>query len=372
MARRVVKKASKAVIGVIVTIVALCSAVYAEYNYNFIGIFEDNSLPSYSIVDGIFEEFSIHFFDLGNDYAGDCILIDMGDTEILVDSGSRTSSTETTIPYINHYCTDGKLEYAIATHADQDHISGFFSTTSYTGIFETYEVGTIIDFAKSNKTSETYVNYLKARNEEISAGATHYTALECWNETNGAKRDIAITEDVTMHILYNYYYEHTDDDENNYSVCFYLSYGGNNYMFTGDLEKEGEEYLVEKNELPECVFYKVGHHGSKTSSTEDFMSAIKPGIAVVPCCAGTDEYKPNDPADRFPTQSFIDNIAPYTDAVYVPSVVADNDAGYDMLNGTIVVSSDGENVAVNCSKSNDKLKDTDWFKENRTCPTAWQ
>ncbi|MBQ7770355.1 MAG: MBL fold metallo-hydrolase, partial [Clostridia bacterium] len=71
------------------------------------------------------EELSIHFLELGNKYTGDCTLIKVGDTEVLIDAGSRKGSAETIVPYVQQYCTDGVLEYVIATHAHQDHIAGF-------------------------------------------------------------------------------------------------------------------------------------------------------------------------------------------------------------------------------------------------------
>ena len=68
--------------------------------------------------DIVTENLSIHFPMLGNAYTGDCVLIKTGDTEVLIDAGSRQSSAAAISDYINEYCTDGVLEYVIATHAD--------------------------------------------------------------------------------------------------------------------------------------------------------------------------------------------------------------------------------------------------------------
>ena len=76
--------------------------------------------------------------------------------------------------------------------------------------------------------------------------------------------------------------------------------------------------------------------------------------------------------NQFPTQAMIDRVAPYTDAVYVTSQVADNAQGYAPMNGNIVVTSfAGSEVTVRGSASDVKLKDTAWFRENRTLPQAW-
>ena len=107
----------------------------------------DNSLSAEKgSSDIVTDLLSIHFLELGNKYTGDCTLIKVGDTEVLIDAGSRKGSAETIVPYIVEYCTDGVLEYVIATHAHQDHIAGFVGTTKADGIFESFVCETIIDY----------------------------------------------------------------------------------------------------------------------------------------------------------------------------------------------------------------------------------
>lgn len=314
--------------------------------------------------------FSIHFLELGNAYTGDCTLIKVGDTEVLIDAGSRKGSAATIVPYVKQYCSDGVLEYVIATHAHQDHIAGFVGTSGSLGVFESFVCETIIDYSLSNTTSQIRKDYESLRDEEVKSGAKHYTALECWNNENGASRSYNLGEGVTMNILYQKYYEEKTSDENDYSVCMLLSQGSNHYLFTGDLEKHGEASLVEKNTLPECVLFKGGHHGSPTSNTPALMATIKPKIVCVCCCCGSDEYTDNV-ENMFPSQAFVNNVAPYTDQVYVTTMVKEG-GGYQSMNGNIVVwSVDGE-VSVICSNNNTLFKDTEWFKANRTMPDAWK
>ncbi len=317
-------------------------------------------------------ELSIHFLELGNKYAGDCTLIKIGDTEVLIDAGSRQNSAATIVPYIRQYCTDGILEYVIATHADQDHISAFIGTSGAPGVFESFDCRTIIDFPRTNKSTATVKNYFAKRDAEVEAGAVHYTALQCWNKTDGASRSYQLADNVTMNILYNYYYENKSSDENNYSVCMLLTQGDYNYLFTGDLESEGEEYLVQYNALPQCKLFKGGHHGSKTSSTDALLSVIRPEIVCVCCCAGAPEYTTN-PNNMFPTQDFIDRVARYTDRIYVTTLATDVEIDskaweFTSMNGNIVVTSDGVSLTVQGSNNNTILKETEWFRENRIWP----
>lgn len=316
-------------------------------------------------------ELQIHFMELGNKYTGDSIYIKAGDTDILIDAGSRTDSTDTTSAYINQYCTDGVLEYVIATHADQDHIAGFAGSKNSPSMFERYEIGTIIDFALTNKDTQTYKTYVEKRDAAVAAGAVHYTALQCWNETDGAKRVYEVSDGVEMEILYNYYYENESKDENNYSVCLMFNQGDKHFLFTGDLEEDGEEQLVVYNQLPKVELFKAGHHGSKTSSNDCLLQVIQPEIVCVCCCAGTDEYTDNK-ENQFPTQAMIDRVSKYTDKVYVTSLGDEStEAGYVSMNGNIVVSSGRKGVTVECSNNNTLLKDTEWFIKNRTMPAAW-
>lgn len=88
---------------------------------------------------------------------------------------------------------------------------------------------------------------MSKRDAEVESGAVHYTALDCWKEENGAQRSYEIAEGITMNILYNVFYEEKTSDENDYSVCMLLSQGENHYLFTGDLEKDGEAALVKNN-----------------------------------------------------------------------------------------------------------------------------
>jgi len=101
------------------------------------------------------------------------------------------------------------------------------------------------------------------------------------------------------------------------------------------------------------------------------MEAITPEMVCVCCCAGSDEYT-STKENQFPSQAFVNNVAPYTKRVYVTTVVDESsDSGYALMNGNIICYSKNGMIGVRCSNNATVLKDTDWFKENRTCPQAW-
>lgn len=354
---------------VFVLVLVVCYMLYRNgYLDDYLGGHDHSSSSSADVIET--GELSIHFPMLGNANTGDCTLIKTGNTEVLIDAGSRKNSAETIKAYVDAYCEDGVLEYVIATHAHQDHIAGFVgnkSGSTRTGIFYQYEIGTLIQFSKTEVTSGLYEEYCTAVSALEENGTKVYTALDCYNETNGAKRSYELSEGITLNILYQCYYEEKASSENDYSVCTLLSQGNNHYLFTGDLEEKGESSLVEKNELPRVKLFKAGHHGSTTSSSDTLLSVIRPEIVCVCCCCGNMEYA-KDPLNDFPSQDFTNRVARYTDRIYVTTITAENEKKFKPMNGNIVVSSAGGDVTVRCSENDVYFKDTEWFKANRTWP----
>ncbi len=333
------------------------------------------SISTSNALDISSSEVSIHFLELGNKYTGDCTYIKVGENlDILIDCGSKSNSIPTVANYLNNYVKDNTLEYVIITHAHQDHYAGFATTEKVDSIFDLYKCENIITFAKTNQqsTSSLYKNYTRELNDEVSKGAHHFTALDCINHTNGATDVFNLESGVSLTILNSYFYTNSSTTENNYSVCCLLTHNGKNFIFTGDLEADGEEYLVALNNLPEVELYKAGHHGSKSSSTQKLLSVIKPKNVCVCCCAGSPEYT-KTAENQFPTQIFINNIAPYTKNVYVTTLCVDyQNNKFTSFNGNIVCFSTGINFEINCSNNNTVLKDSQWFKSNRTTPNAWK
>lgn len=332
-------------------------------------------------------DLSIHFMELGNNYTGDSVYIKAGNTDILIDAGSRTNSASVIDEYLQTQMDgDRTLEYVIATHAHQDHIAGFAGDGSNQSLFELYECGTIIDFSQTDATTQVYEDYIESRDAEIANGAKHYTALDCCEGTNGARQVFEIADGIEMKILYHDFYSEYPGDENNCSVCVLISQGENHFLLTGDLEAEGEESLLENNpDLPEVKLFKAGHHGSYTASGEALLEKIQPEIVCVCCCAGSVEYLRDaqtydDLLHSFPAQEAIDRIAKWTDRVYVTTlgrIALDEsgkyeDVGFGSMNGNIVVSSGrAGGVTVRCSNNDTLLKDTEWFQENRRMPAEW-
>ena len=398
-AKKVAKKNPKAFLIIILVLVILVGAglaVYFLFLKDKLGGSNNAENTSSEVVEHSSSEaheheldggdIKISFLELGNKYTGDCTYIKAGDVDILIDAGSRQGSAATIKAFLDaeEHCTDGKLEYVIATHAHQDHIAGFVGTKAAPGIFESYKIGTLIDFAFSNSDSALYSNYCTKRDAAVASKDIehHYTALQCVEETDGAQKEYAITDNIKMTILDQKFYHPVSDksyfpedkkqssiDENDFSVCCLFTNGEQHYLFTGDLEKDGEKSLVDINTLPEVELFKGGHHGSYTANTDTLLDVIKPKTICICCCAGSNEYT-DDIANMFPAQAAINRMAKHTDKIYVTTMVSDESPFYKSMNGIITFSSDGKTYTVTGSNNSTILKDTEWFKSNRTWPSA--
>ena len=352
---------------------------------------------------------AVHFLELGNKYTGDCTYVKVGENiDILIDCGSKSNSISTVSNYLNQYVTDGVLEYVIVTHAHQDHYAGFATTPKVNSIFDLYECETIITFSTTNQktspdylenqissseavstlgitsyaaasktTSKLYANFTRELLDELDTTLTkgenagqkprHLLASEVVSNYTNGEIVLDETNDITLQVLNNHYYNTKAGSDNDYSVCTMINQGDKHFIFTGDLEIEGEEYLVELNTLPQVELYKAGHHGSKTSSSMTLLNVIQPKIVCVCCCAGSSEYT-DTAANQFPTKQFINNVSQFTTQVYVTTLCVDYDNDqFTSFNGNIVVMAKKEDteMSVYCSNNTIVLKDTDWFKNNR-------
>jgi len=368
MAKR--KKKKKFSRGLTITVAVLLFVMGAVGG--FVG-YHHHTMPHESDV-FVSGDLAITFLELGNVYTGDCTYIKAGENDILIDAGSRWDSIETISAFLDEQVTDGILEYVVVTHAHQDHYAGFATNESTDSLFDLYECEVIIDFAqieKGREDTKMYQYYQRELADEIAAGAVHYTARDCIEQQ---KHVFDMGYGIEMEILDSQFYYERSSSENNHSVCLMFNEGNNHYLFTGDLEAEGEEYLVLRNELPKMALYKAGHHGSKTSSSEKLLEVIQPEVICVCCCAGSAEYSDTS-ASQFPTQAFVDRVAPYTDRVYVTTLCVKyekDDKEFTSMNGNITVRAGTDGIDVKGSNNDTKLKDTDWFKQNRTCPKAWK
>jgi beta-lactamase superfamily II metal-dependent hydrolase len=198
------------------------------------------------------EELKVHFIDVGQ---GDSILIDSGETEILIDGGDRSADV---VPYLDKY-VDGEIEAMVATHPHTDHIGGLI------GVLAHFDVDSIW-LNGDTSTSRTYGEFMSAVNAEGT-------------QIQVAKRGDQIKAGPLVLDVLN----PTDPplgSTNNKSIVLFLSFGDTDFLFTGDAEAEAEASMLAAHLISGVEVLKVGHHGSRTASSKQFIVAAQPEVAI--------------------------------------------------------------------------------------------
>ncbi|MCD8326503.1 MAG: MBL fold metallo-hydrolase [Lachnospiraceae bacterium] len=207
------------------------------------------------------------YLDVGQ--ADATLLLCDGET-MLIDTGSW-ENPELLISYL-YDCEVEVIDYLVLTHSDSDHIGG---AADILGEFKVEEVF-FSDFAKENS---SYLNLMEALEEE---------QLTAWLPEAGYEAELGGATVTFLGPVGEW------DTPNNTSICLRVDHGVNSFLFTGDAEAEAEEALVESGQNLHATVYKVGHHGSYTSSTELFLSAVQPQYAVISCGEGNDYGHPHE------------------------------------------------------------------------------
>ncbi len=210
----------------------------------------------------------IHFIDVGQ---GDsCFIITPQNKTILIDGGGSTSKNydigeKVLLPYIldRGYT---KIDLVIISHFDQDHIGGLYYILNEIKVKE-------VCIAKQYENTENYEKFLKiakAKNIKINV-------LKMGNI-------IKIKKNVKFKILFPEEKLIAENSENNNALVMQLIYKDFKMLFTGDIEKIAENKIVklyENTNILQSDILKVAHHGSKTSTTEEILSLVKPKIALI-------------------------------------------------------------------------------------------
>lgn len=213
----------------------------------------------------------VSFLDVGQ---GDAIFIEMPNgRQMLIDGGPNNSVLRELGKVMPFY--DRSIDVVLATHVDQDHIGGLVE------VLKRFEVDL---FIRTNTTSTSAVyqelaELIKIKNikEEIIISPT----------------DLFFGSGVDFNIIFP-----TQDtagwEVNDSSIVFKLTHGENSFLFTGDAPKLIEDYLVEKyGSFLDSDVLKIGHHGSKTSSSELFVGTVSPLYSVISAGVNNSYGHPN-------------------------------------------------------------------------------
>ena len=215
-------------------------------------------------------EMEVHFIDVGQ---GDCALVltphghamffDTGGTK----DGSFDIGARVDIPYLLHYGIR-EVDYIFLSHAHEDHAAGAGAILSRIPVKHVYTADEgRAAYARSMRFGDN--NPLLSKMSRAVAGQT------------------IVIDGVSVDILYAPPYDKMDSATGNeVSNVYRVRYGNCSFLFTGDLIKEHEEKMISMLGELHTTVVKVPHHGSDTSSSEDFVTATSPLYAVY--CVGAD------------------------------------------------------------------------------------
>ena len=229
-------------------------------------------------------DYKVHFIDVGQ---GDSTLIQLPDNKtMLIDTGDP-SAKNALVRYIDALNIK-TIDYFILTHTDNDHV-GNAST-----IFELYEI-------KNFYLPKCYSNYEKNNNKIenssykiVTTKVWENTIKSAYNETGLVMKRNSADVEITGEKYSFVFYGPSEDiytDVNDYSPIIIANICEIKYAFTGDSTTRTEEefitnYQADIDSTPtlfDCNILKVGHHGSDTSTSQEFLGVIKPEVAIISC-----------------------------------------------------------------------------------------
>ena len=211
-----------------------------------------------------------------------------------------------------------EFKYVVGTHAHEDHIG------SLDYIMNSFKVGKIY-FPNATATTKTFENLVKA----VKNKGMKFTEPKVGETFNiGDAKSTILAPNGTSY-----------EDANNYSIVIKLEYGNNSFLLTGDAEDVSEKEMLNKGLNLKADVLKAGHHGSSSSSTEEFLNAVNPKYAVISVGKDNDYGHPHkETLQKFSSRGI---------KVYRTDE-----------SGTIVATSDGNNITFNASPSTSNTSST--------------
>ena len=219
---------------------------------------ETASRPEVVTPSNVEGELILTMIDVGQ---ADSFLFQQNGKTALVDCGTR-SGGDTVVAYLKELGIT-KIDYVFGTHPHDDHMGGMYD------VITNFEIGKIIipDVEDGKVTSNWYEKLIT----EIATGGYNFEYAKLGKVYTLGDATFKIIGQLTEY----------KGDLNNYSTVMKVSFGEMDVIMTGDAEIVVEEEILKSGENIDAEILKMGHHGSDTSTSDEFLDAISPDYALI-------------------------------------------------------------------------------------------
>ena len=240
-------------------------------------------------------DMKIAMLDVGQ---GDSIVMHTKDgMNVLFDGGSTSKKNvgRYTIYTYLKYCGVRSLDYVFISHPDKDHVNGIYELIELCD--NTFEIGTVVlpEIRQTTAVKKQDCDDMSKLERTLKAAGINVVYADAGDSIKSGEFSVEC-----MHPCKGYNYESAND----YSAVYLVEYGDFSMLMTGDAEKKAEKCIIEDvnsmtgdagepARLVSVNILKVGHHGSKGASSEEFLSYVKPETALISCGAGNSYGHPH-------------------------------------------------------------------------------
>ena len=251
----------KNVILTAILIIAVIACLYIERTYGTSFWFDiSKKVKLNSNVTEERDKFYSHFINVGQ---ADCTLLKCNDDVVLIDAGD-VDSAFTICQYLDSFGVK-EIDYLILTHMHADHI------------------GSAVDILKKYEVKNVILSRLTEGNVPAS-----YLYDELLDELNKCEAKILAANAGDTYSLDSFSFTvlapcREYSELNNTSVVIKAVYGNLSFLYMGDAEEKSEKDIIKSGADLSADVLKLGHHGSNTSSSNEFLDAVAPQLAVASC-----------------------------------------------------------------------------------------
>ena len=170
-----------------------------------------------------------------------------------------------------------KIDYLIGTHPHEDHIGGLDDLIEGFSIGKVYLPRVADDMVPTTKTYTEVLEAVVDKGKKVTTGKAGMTILQ--------------EDGITISFLAPTAKEY--GDLNSYSIVVRMTYGERSFLFMGDAEIDSEELILDSGADVRADILKLGHHGSSTSSSKEFLDAVNPVTVMISCGKDNDYGHPH-------------------------------------------------------------------------------